>query len=221
MQQGRGKKKSNGDQSQKKNPKVHYKPHLKRGDLSSGLKQGRFYIGKLRINSKNSRDAYVTCDNLPHDVYLEGRTSRNRAFDGDEVVVKLADGSFAGVKESRDKQLPSSSSTALRDSSSNTTGVENPLSIDELLADLNIDENHGSTVVTAPPVYHREDDGVLEDSKVSQSSKEARKGEVVGIWKSDHGDEWPGLSVAVADIHSIFIVLVFSSHICSVAHNPT
>jgi DIS3-like exonuclease 2 len=47
------------------------------------------YKGCIRINAHNTREAYVTAEGLSKDVYVEGFTTRNRAMDGDIVVVQL------------------------------------------------------------------------------------------------------------------------------------
>ncbi len=55
------------------------------------MKAGTLYKGVLRINAHNSREAYATVEGLTKDVYIEGFTQRNRAFEGDVVVVELYD----------------------------------------------------------------------------------------------------------------------------------
>jgi exoribonuclease R len=59
-------------------------------DVERGLEEKRLVFGVLRINSKQPDLAYVTVSGLDRDVRLSGPGRRNRAFDGDEVVVKLA-----------------------------------------------------------------------------------------------------------------------------------
>ncbi|KAI9486448.1 MAG: hypothetical protein EXX96DRAFT_473668 [Benjaminiella poitrasii] len=55
------------------------------------LKQGVYYQGVLRINKRSRSDAYVTCDNLDSDIFINGQRDRNRALDGDSVIVELLD----------------------------------------------------------------------------------------------------------------------------------
>jgi hypothetical protein len=49
------------------------------------------YKGVLRINPHNRNDAYVTVEGLDQDVYIDGYIHRNRALEGDTVVVELVD----------------------------------------------------------------------------------------------------------------------------------
>ncbi|KAI7906919.1 uncharacterized protein BX663DRAFT_426539 [Cokeromyces recurvatus] len=55
------------------------------------IKQGIYYQGVLRINKRSRLDAYVTSDNLDADIFINGQRDRNRALDGDNVVVELLD----------------------------------------------------------------------------------------------------------------------------------
>lgn len=45
----------------------------------------------LRINPHNRNEAYVTVEGLNEDVYIDGYIDRNRALEGDAVVVELKD----------------------------------------------------------------------------------------------------------------------------------
>ncbi|XP_060521982.1 DIS3-like exonuclease 2 [Cylas formicarius] len=55
-----------------------------------GLKLGKFIKGYLRINPKCSRDSYVSNENSSlQDYYITSVADRNRALDGDEVVLAL------------------------------------------------------------------------------------------------------------------------------------
>lgn len=65
-----------------------YKPHVTEEEMKAGIEQGEFFEGTLRIVSP--RDAFVTVKGLDVDVYLEGRKARNRAYDGDKVVIRIA-----------------------------------------------------------------------------------------------------------------------------------
>jgi exoribonuclease R len=53
------------------------------------MKEGTLYKGVIRVNAKNFHQAYVTAEGLLQDVYIDGSRARNRALDGDTVVVKL------------------------------------------------------------------------------------------------------------------------------------
>ena len=58
--------------------------------VEKGLKDGLLIEGTLRINPKNYEDAFVTNEmkNEP-DIYIGGMMNRNRALNGDEVVVDI------------------------------------------------------------------------------------------------------------------------------------
>lgn len=43
-----------------------------------GLKAGTLYQGKLRILQQNANNAFVTCQGMERDVFIDGRKNRNR-----------------------------------------------------------------------------------------------------------------------------------------------
>ncbi|XP_065176203.1 DIS3-like exonuclease 2 [Sycon ciliatum] len=66
-----------------------YTPHLTAGEVEEGLKDGSLFVGKFRINAKNYQHGFVPDPSGGPDIMFEGMYSRNRAFDGDEVVYSL------------------------------------------------------------------------------------------------------------------------------------
>ncbi|CEP13420.1 hypothetical protein [Parasitella parasitica] len=76
--------------------------------------KGILYKGVLRINKRNRSDAYVTCENLDADIFINGQHDRNRALDGDTVVVELLDleSVWAKKKESMIQRREQRHSTA-------------------------------------------------------------------------------------------------------------
>eukprot|EP01134_Creolimax_fragrantissima_P003939 CFRG3939T1 len=60
-------------------------------DVEAGVTSGKLYTGKVRINQKNYREAYVPVDVLMGDVLLPTMNDRNRALHGDEVALELLD----------------------------------------------------------------------------------------------------------------------------------
>ncbi|GLI69509.1 hypothetical protein VaNZ11_014144 [Volvox africanus] len=66
-----------------------YPEHMPQQDLSTGLKSGQIFRGKIRINPGNANESYVTVPGLPHDLLIRGEINRNRAVEGDEVAVKV------------------------------------------------------------------------------------------------------------------------------------
>ena len=68
-----------------------YKPYPSIEDMEEKVSSGELHRGVLRINRRNRYDSYVTVENLDEDVYIGGEISRNRAFDGDVVAIRLLD----------------------------------------------------------------------------------------------------------------------------------
>nr|CAG4643864.1 EOG090X047D [Lepidurus arcticus] len=63
---------------------------LSEEELEDGKKQGIYVEGILRINPKNYKEAYTTApENGESDILIEGMEDRNRALNGDVVVVQL------------------------------------------------------------------------------------------------------------------------------------
>eukprot|EP00658_Telonema_sp_P-2_P048691 TRINITY_DN37024_c0_g2_i1.p1 TRINITY_DN37024_c0_g2~~TRINITY_DN37024_c0_g2_i1.p1 ORF type:complete len:769 (-),score=165.92 TRINITY_DN37024_c0_g2_i1:138-2444(-) len=60
-------------------------------DAEAGMESRALVGGALRVNTKRTQESYVKVDGIPHDVLVDGYSSRNRAFGGDMVVVKLLD----------------------------------------------------------------------------------------------------------------------------------
>ncbi len=79
------------------------------------INQGKYYEGIIRINKRTRTDAYVTCDSLDSDVFINGQHDRNRALDGDKVIVELLDLEtvWAKKKESMVQKRDQRHSTAL------------------------------------------------------------------------------------------------------------
>ncbi|KAI8877251.1 RNB-domain-containing protein [Backusella circina FSU 941] len=63
--------------------------HLPFSALTPLFRSRQLVRGYLRVNKRNRSDAYVTCDDLPHDIYICGSRNRNRALEGDVVAIRL------------------------------------------------------------------------------------------------------------------------------------
>lgn len=74
-----------------KTSRIRYERYLDPKVCKEKIKQGGLYKGVIRINKRNRSDAYVTCDDLDGDILINGQHDRNRALDGDTVVVELMD----------------------------------------------------------------------------------------------------------------------------------
>ncbi|CEM09140.1 unnamed protein product [Vitrella brassicaformis CCMP3155] len=93
--QGRGQG-SHGDERRqqqgcgRKNP---YEPYWSQEDALAALLAGKLKRGALRVNAGKSDDAYVHADEDPDlpDIFIKGRSDRNRAVNGDIVYIELYD----------------------------------------------------------------------------------------------------------------------------------
>eukprot|EP00160_Parvularia_atlantis_P017685 Unigene6193_Nuclearia_a/m.19052 Unigene6193_Nuclearia_a/g.19052 ORF Unigene6193_Nuclearia_a/g.19052 Unigene6193_Nuclearia_a/m.19052 type:complete len:1438 (-) Unigene6193_Nuclearia_a:54-4367(-) len=70
--------------------KPAYEPHLPAEQLTpEAISAAGLVTGKLRINARNSQQAFCQVDGRADDVFIDGIWARNRAFDGDTVVFKI------------------------------------------------------------------------------------------------------------------------------------
>ena len=75
--------------------RAFFAEHLSLSVMQVGLKQGLYVQGVLRIVGSNG---FVAVEGLPRDVFIDGRRSRNRAFDGDTVCVEIVGVDSYGLK---------------------------------------------------------------------------------------------------------------------------
>lgn len=78
-------------QPQKKVKRIRLFPvYLSEGDVQSGLLSGELIEGVIRINAKNYKEAYIK-NEVPseNDYLIPNMRSRNRALEGDVVVIRL------------------------------------------------------------------------------------------------------------------------------------
>ncbi|KAK3568071.1 hypothetical protein QTP86_029700 [Hemibagrus guttatus] len=66
-----------------------YEDYISSKDVSDGLKRGQLIQGVLRINPKKYHEAFIPSPDGSADIFLDGMVARNRALNGDVVVVKL------------------------------------------------------------------------------------------------------------------------------------
>ncbi|KAL9543207.1 hypothetical protein MBANPS3_008218 [Mucor bainieri] len=97
-----------------KTSRVRFERYLDPKICQEKVAKGLLYQGLLRINKRSRSDAYVTCDNLDSDIFINGQHDRNRALDGDPVVVELLDleSVWAKKKESMVQKREQRHSTA-------------------------------------------------------------------------------------------------------------
>lgn len=65
------------------------------------LDKGEVFKGIIRINKRNNQDAYVTVKGMQDDIYIAGSKNRNRALEGDVVVVALLKGDELKIEQDR------------------------------------------------------------------------------------------------------------------------
>ncbi|XP_077391765.1 DIS3-like exonuclease 2 [Festucalex cinctus] len=66
-----------------------FEPYMTFEDVSHGLKRGELIQGQLRINPKKYHDAFIPSPDDTRDIFLDGIIARNRALNGDIVVVQI------------------------------------------------------------------------------------------------------------------------------------
>ncbi|KAM6948751.1 DIS3-like exonuclease 2 [Aplochiton taeniatus] len=66
-----------------------FEPYMSQEEVSHGLKRGELIQGPLRINPKKFHEAFLPSPDANRDIFLDGLVSRNRALNGDIVVVQI------------------------------------------------------------------------------------------------------------------------------------
>ncbi|KAJ3135798.1 hypothetical protein HK100_002291 [Physocladia obscura] len=66
-----------------------FEDYIPLASVQEGLQKKTLYQGLLRINKRSFFDAYVTVDGFDDDIYIPGKFKRNRAFDGDMVIIQI------------------------------------------------------------------------------------------------------------------------------------
>ncbi|KAI8378378.1 hypothetical protein BD560DRAFT_421976 [Blakeslea trispora] len=78
-------------QSENSNRRLLYTPHMKTSEAAAAVRSRSLYSGILRVSLQDSSEADVECEELDASIYIFGSRNRNRALDGDQVVVELVD----------------------------------------------------------------------------------------------------------------------------------
>lgn len=68
-----------------------FETYMSKEDVAAGLKRGTLIQGVLRINPKKFHEAFIPSPDGDRDIFIDGVVARNRALNGDVVVVKLLD----------------------------------------------------------------------------------------------------------------------------------
>ncbi|XP_053454129.1 DIS3-like exonuclease 2 isoform X3 [Nycticebus coucang] len=66
-----------------------FETYLSKEEVSEGLKKRTLIQGVLRINPKKFHEAFIPSPDGDRDIFIDGVVARNRALNGDLVVVKL------------------------------------------------------------------------------------------------------------------------------------
>lgn len=66
-----------------------FESYMSREEVSEGLKRGTLIQGVLRINPKKFHEAFIPSPDGDRDIFIDGVVARNRALNGDVVVVRL------------------------------------------------------------------------------------------------------------------------------------
>lgn len=84
------KKRKKEESTSKESNKTPFSDYITEADVKKGLENGSLIKGFVRINPKNVKDAYVSNeDSSLADYYLTSVRDRNRALEGDEVILEL------------------------------------------------------------------------------------------------------------------------------------
>lgn len=73
----------------KNNIKQFFSKYISDQKIKRGIKDQTLFQGILRINPRNPRHAYVSCEGIKQDVFLPDLKHRNRSQQGDWVILKL------------------------------------------------------------------------------------------------------------------------------------
>ncbi|XP_036623744.1 DIS3-like exonuclease 2 [Trichosurus vulpecula] len=83
-----GDKKMPSKHSQGKKRNI-FEAYMSKESVSAGLKRGTLIQGVLRINPKKYHEAFIPSPDGTRDIFIDGVVARNRALNGDVVVVEL------------------------------------------------------------------------------------------------------------------------------------
>ncbi|XP_063232879.1 DIS3-like exonuclease 2 isoform X2 [Bacillus rossius redtenbacheri] len=82
------KKKPKSSQS-RNNEEVTFNNYLLEEELQKERENGCLLEGVIRINQRNFKEAYINSPDKGQDILIDGIRDRNRALEGDEVIVRL------------------------------------------------------------------------------------------------------------------------------------
>ncbi|XP_026731380.1 DIS3-like exonuclease 2 [Trichoplusia ni] len=98
-------KKKNKKKSSKESNDLKFDPYISAEEAEAGLKENGFVEGLVRINPKQFQHAYISSsDRSEQDILIDGIKNRNRALEGDCVVVQLLDSDTEENTENKQKK---------------------------------------------------------------------------------------------------------------------
>ncbi|XP_072264414.1 DIS3-like exonuclease 2 isoform X2 [Pyxicephalus adspersus] len=81
---------TSSDQKRNKGRKKNiFESYMSKDEVSAGLKKGELIQGQLRINPRKFHEAFLPSPDGLRDIFIDGVVPRNRALNGDVVVIKL------------------------------------------------------------------------------------------------------------------------------------
>lgn len=67
-----------------------YEKHISIDNLEVGVKKGKYFKGKLKMNQNNSKEGHIkSSDGNTKTIYISGRKNLNRSIHGDVVAVEV------------------------------------------------------------------------------------------------------------------------------------
>jgi len=66
-----------------------YKAHLELSDVLMGVKEGRFFQGRLNVSRLNMEEATLNIQGLKQEILIQTQTLQNRAINGDIVAIEI------------------------------------------------------------------------------------------------------------------------------------
>jgi len=156
-----------------------FKDHLSAEEIEQGLKDGTLLSGVLRVNHKLTRLAYVTVEGFDKDIIIDGIVDRNRAFEGDTVIIRLNDPSKWQVEKETKTKAAEHEADAEEEEEEEE---EEEIDVEELtkLEQLTLDDSPIDAMVDTDDDEVSEEDGVFPEESDSQLSDKTSEEESVG-----------------------------------------
>ncbi|KAJ1547744.1 hypothetical protein HK096_000405 [Nowakowskiella sp. JEL0078] len=188
-----------GDKTKSRNSKSNFQDYMDPADVSKGLRSGILLMGSLRINKHNRSDAYVSLDPVPdiaplshatgnsidlsQDIYVFGEKARNRALEGEIVIIQLLQGeelkfnqAIVNNKRLEKKEEERGRQEKIRVSKELVEDDNNIVDVDDTDTDDMTRLEFGKVVSIAERKLDRKFVGVLSVEKHSKDSKKPEEG---------------------------------------------